>query len=133
MGVDKKYRRSPMPCCTHEIFAFTSKAISDELSQAHLHRQKRNVPSRPRAQPILIDVRNNHPRPNLDKSGNLTPIVDGNAFFKYLFQCKYSKMSSKDPQIKQLGHRDMTQTLLRLSSYHLKIFSEHTNVVHVEN
>ena len=69
-----------MPCSKNELFALTSKAISDEFWQARLHRQKKNVPSRPRAQPILIDVRINYPRPNLDKSGNLTPIIDGMHF-----------------------------------------------------
>jgi hypothetical protein len=69
-----------MSCCTYELLGLTSKAISDKPSHARLHRQKRNVPSRPRPQPILIDVRINHPRPNLDKSGNLTPIIDGMLF-----------------------------------------------------
>ena len=69
-----------MSCCTYERFRLTSKAISDEPSQAHLHQEKRNISSRPRAQPILIDVRINYSRPNLDNSGNLTPIIDGMLF-----------------------------------------------------
>jgi hypothetical protein len=69
----------------------------------------------------------------LDKSGNLTPIIDGMLLSDICFDVNIQDVKSRTLEVRKLDHRDMSRGLLRLSRYLLKMFSEHTNVVHVRN